>query len=94
MAIVVGGPAAVRSAVTCPFDRVTTNECASIPPTATVPVNVSLVGASGGVEGAVDDPELDPPEQAVHSNNARQAQKRFIATFRKLRSRVAQNAPG
>src|SRR5262245_56613737 len=86
IAIVVGGPAAVSAAVTWPFDSLTTNECASLPPIGTVPVNVSLVGASGGVEGVVEDPEFDPPEHAVHTNSASPARKRFIPNLSESRN--------
>jgi hypothetical protein len=48
--MVVGGPAAVRMTFTWPFDSATVNECESLPPTGTVPENISVVG---GVEGPV-----------------------------------------
>src|SRR5262245_19801210 len=54
----------------------------SLPFTGTVPVIVSLVGASGGVDGAVDDPALDPPEHAAVASRMRQANQRVLDTFR------------
>ena len=58
------------------------NVCTSLPFTGTVPVNVSLVGASGGVDGAVDDPEPDPPEQAADASRMRQMNQHGFDTFR------------
>jgi hypothetical protein len=42
-----------------------------------------LVGASGGEDGVVGVPALEPPEHA-HASSARQMNKRFMATFRTM----------
>src|SRR5262245_23211282 len=83
--IATAGLAAVRLAVTSPLDNFTTNGCESDPPTGTVPVKVSLVGGSAGVDGVVGAPPDDPPEHAAHASSATPARKRFIATFRNLK---------
>src|SRR5262245_41173256 len=62
MKIVDGGPAAVSVTVSCPPDSVTVNGCESLPPTSTVPVNISTVGLTT-TDGAVDEVPPDPLSQ-------------------------------
>jgi hypothetical protein len=83
MEIVDGGPAAVRFAVNWPFESAMTKVCESLPPTWTVPVKISTVGASGGVDGAVTGEGLDPLplEQAVETNRSTTAILRFISAL-------------